>query len=404
MLHISDISPRQATFMTGVLGLLTLFPPLATDMYLSAIGDLAHSMNASHSAAELSLSLFFLGLCIGQLIVGPLIDVFGRKVPLMMGITLYIVTSIVLIFVNDIAIFNTLRLFQAIGACAGMVVGRAIVSDLYQGREAAKVMNALVMILTLGPIISPTAGSILQALFGWHSIFIAMGIIGMIAFALTAFIIPETLPPQKRKQEQYLKSTYQAFKRVLGNWSFMKMALITGFVQGGMFAFITGSSRIFQEGYHLTPIQYGGMFALVAGALLLLGQVNKILLNHYDPAAILKQGLRCHLLVTATLVLLSSTTHMWLFVAPLWLSIGMVGLLSANAMSLAMAAVRKDSGTASALLGAIQFGIAFSVSASVAAAGEISQQIALPMALGISLPCLVAIALFEASKQRSTNS
>ncbi|MZR30421.1 multidrug effflux MFS transporter [Sneathiella litorea] len=388
----NSISPKKFAAITAVLGVLTIFPPLATDMYLAAIGHLADSMQASHAAAELSLSLFFLGLCIGQLILGPVIDIFGRKKPLMIGIVLFVVTSIALVLVDNIAIFNTLRFFQAIGACAGMVVGRAIVSDLYHGREAAKVMNILVMMLTIGPIISPTLGSVLLEALGWHSIFIVMALVGVIASFLTLFIIPETLPLVDRKAVSF-HSVRTSFVKILIKRRFMLTAIIAGLVQGGMFAFITGSSGVFQGVFGLSALQYGLMFAGIALALMFFSQINKGLLNHYEPGIILKNGLRLHLMITVILVIISSTKSMWLFVAPLWLAIGMVGLLSANAMSLAMAASRKESGVASALLGAIQFAIAFLVSSCVAMAGTSTT---LPMALGLFLPCMLAILLSEA--------
>ena len=139
-----SLTPKRAFAVTATLGLLSLFPPLATDMYLAALGDLAASMDATHTAAELSLSIFFLGLCFGQILIGPLTDTYGRKRPLLVGTVLFTVTSVALPMMNDIAWFNALRFLQAIGASAGMVVGRAMVKDLYEGQKAAKVMTVLV--------------------------------------------------------------------------------------------------------------------------------------------------------------------------------------------------------------------------------------------------------------------
>ncbi len=382
---------KKSVAVVGVLGLLTIFPPLATDMYLAAIGDLAESMQASHAAAELSLSLFFLGLCVGQLVLGPIIDSFGRKKPLMVGVALFIATSIALVLADNIIIFNVLRFFQAVGACAGMVVGRAIVNDLYHGREAAKVMNILVMMLTIGPIISPTLGSLLLEAFGWRSIFIVMVMIGMLAYLLSFSVVTETLPRHARKPFS-LPSARKAFTKLIINRGFILNALIAGLIQGGMFAFITGSSGVFQGVFGLSALQYGLMFAGIALALMVFGFANKALLNRYAPDDLLKFGLRFYTVITFTLVCVSRTSFMWGYVAPLWFAIGMVGLLSANAMSLAMASGRADSGSASALLGAIQFAIAFSVSCCVAVAGTGS---AIPMALGLFIPCLLALLFSE---------
>ncbi|MFU1478553.1 multidrug effflux MFS transporter [Roseovarius sp. C7] len=384
-----SLSPRHATALTAVLGLLSLFPPLATDMYLAAMGDLAEAMNATHAATELSLSLFFLGLCLGQLIMGPLIDGLGRKLPLLVGTALFALATVGLLLVDNIVYFNALRVLQAIGACAGMVVGRAIVNDLYQGREAAKVMTLLVMLLTLGPIVSPTLGSLLLEAFGWRAIFVTMLGISLVALVLSQRIIPETLPPEARAARPFRSGAATAAK-LLRRRRFVIPVLIAGLVQGGLFAFITGSSGVFQGVFGLSAIQYGLLFAVIAAALMLFGQLNRRLLDHASPARILRLGLPVHAAVALVLTLLSGTETLGLYVAPLWLAIGMVGLLSANAMSLAMEAARDGAEIGSALLGAVQFGIAFTVSACVALGGTDN---ALPMSLGLLLPTLLATGL-----------
>ena len=385
----TPLSPKHAAAITGVLGLLSLFPPLATDMYLAAMGDLAASMNASHAAAELSLSLFFLGLCAGQLVMGPLIDGYGRKTPLLIGTAVFLVTSVALPFVDDIAVFNGVRFLQAIGASAGMVVGRAVVNDLYEGQRAAKVMTVLVMLLTIGPIISPTLGSLLLVGFGWRSIFFVMAAVGLVAIILSQLVIPETLPAERRAAAPF-RSGISTAARLLRRPAFVKSALIAGLVQGGLFAFITGSSGVFQGGFELGALEYGLVFATVAASLVIFGQVNHLLLNRMSPAKILRVGLPVYVLAACIVTLLSGTQSIWLFVLALWFAIGMVGLLSANAMSLTMAEAREGAGMGSALLGAIQFNIAFTVSSCVALGGTTTP---LPMSLGILLPGALALLL-----------
>jgi len=383
------LTSRHAAGITAVLGLLSLFPPLATDMYLSALGDIAEAMNATSSAAELSLSVFFLGLCVGQLIVGPLIDSHGRKGPLLGATALFVVTSIALPLVKHIEVFNALRFLQALGACGGMVVGRAVVNDLYEGREAAKVMTVLVMLLTIGPIVSPILGSLLLEAYGWRSNFVVMILVGLLALILSLFIVPETLAPQNRIAAPFRTGSRTAVK-LLRQRDFIVPTLIAGLVQGGMFAFITGSSGVFQGVFNLGSLAYAGVFAGIATALLVFGKVNTRLLDHFSPRQILKTGLPCYVAFALILTLLSDTRELWVFIPPLWLAIGMVGLLSANAMALSMGAARHSAGIGSAVLGAIQFGIAFTVSSSVALGGSDSP---LPMALGLLLPASAALLL-----------
>jgi len=392
-----SLTPKRAFAVTATLGLLSLFPPLATDMYLAALGELAASMNATHTAAELSLSIFFLGLCFGQILIGPLTDTYGRKRPLLVGTVLFTVTSIALPLMNDIAWFNALRFLQAIGASAGMVVGRAMVKDLYEGQKAAKVMTVLVMLLTLGPIASPTMGSLLLEAFGWRSIFATMALISLVALTLSVVSLPETLPAQDR-QPAPIHDGLKAAKRLLSQRGFVTMALVAGLIQSGMFAFITGSSGVFQGIFGLSSIGFGIMFAVIATALIIFGRINGILLNRFSPEQILKTVLPLFAASTILLTLLSQTDSLLVFVVPLWVSIGLVGLLSANAMSLAMELTKAAAGMGSALLGAIQFALAFAVSSFVAVGGAST---ALPMALGLAIPACAASLLYFVARRSS---
>ncbi|WP_376873668.1 multidrug effflux MFS transporter [Albirhodobacter sp. R86504] len=389
----SPPSARKAAQITAVLGLLSIFPPLATDMYLAALGDIADAMHTTHAGAELSLSIFFLGLCVGQLVMGPMIDGFGRKRPLLIATAVFVGTSIALTMVDNIYIFNGLRFVQALGACGGMVVGRAVVNDLYEGKSAAKAMTLLVTLLTIGPIVSPTLGSLMLGGFGWQSIFMVMGLIGALALVLSMLLVPETLPAAHRVATPFATGATSA-AALIRHRDFMLPAIITGCVQGGLFAFITGSSGVFQGVFGLGSVAYGLLFAGIATALLVSGKINTWLLNQYSPARILKDGLPIYVAVTSILVAVCAMQTLWLIVVPLWLAIGAVGVLSANSMHIAMASLRGvkniGSGIGSALLGAVQFGLAFGVSSLVAMGGTGSP---LPMALGLLGPALIGFGL-----------
>ncbi len=393
-----ELSRGRFILITCILALLSVFPPIATDMYLSAMGHLAEALNTSEAATELSLSLFFLGLCVGQLIMGPLIDGYGRKGPLLAGTALFALTSVALLLTEDVAVFNSLRFLQAIGACVGMVVGRAVVGDLVSGRAAAKMMTVLVMLMTLGPIVSPFAGSLLLGAFGWRSIFVTMVIVGVVALMLAGAALPETLPPERRATRPFATS-FTRMGQLLRRARFMVPALVAGFVQGAMFAFITGSAGVFLGAFGLSTTAYGLVFAFIAAALVVFGQINNWLLNYHSPRAILNAGLPLFAVAGGVLYAVSGSQDLWVLVAPLWLAIGMVGLLSANAMTLAMEGSPEGAGVGSALLGALQFGIAFSVSTGVALA---SAEGAAPMALGILIPGLAGLALWLAGRRRVT--
>ena len=376
--------------LIAILALLSIFPPLATDMYLAALGHLARDLNTSASAAEMSLSIFFLGLGVGQLIMGPLIDGYGRKIPLLFGTLLFIFSSIALIFVQDIVLFNGLRFLQAIGACAGMVISRAIVADLYEGQEAAKKMTVLVMLMTVGPIISPTIGSLLYEGFGWRSIFVVMVIVGLTALILSKLYISETLAREKRTKSPF-KVVIENAKILLFQNNYIVPVIVGAFVQSAMFAFITGSSGVFQGIFKLDALHYGFAFAAIAVALFVFGSINKKLLDHYKPVQILTAALPIYVCVAIVLNLVAGTENLWIYCIPLWFNIGFVSLVSASAIALAMGAARERAGAGSALLGVLQFSIAFLVSTAVAIGGT---DTTLPMSLGILIPAILACGLW----------
>lgn len=377
-----------------VLSVLSIFPPLATDMYLSAFGEIQTYLSAADGALELSLSVFFLGLCVGQLVFGPLIDRFGRKGPLLVGAGLFCLATVLLLLTRSTSMFIGLRFIQALGACGGMVVGRAVVSDLYEGTTAARMMTLLVMLMTLGPVVSPLLGGILVTQFGWKSVFVAMLVIGALALVLALTLLPETLPASKRLKTPFL-GVFGDYWKLLASRQFVVPALVSSFVQAAMFSFITASSSVFQGRLGLNEIEYGLAFGFVALGLVVASFINNWLLVKLAVKTVISAALPLFVAISFVLLLVSGTDQLWVLIIPLWFSIAMVGLLSANGTSIAMEAARGQSGVGSALVGAMQFGVAFVCSAIVASAIASS---ALPLALGILVPALVALVLWFVGK------
>jgi DHA1 family bicyclomycin/chloramphenicol resistance-like MFS transporter len=220
-----------------------------------------------------------------------------------------------------------------------------------------------------------------------------MAIVSVVAFGLSVFVLPETLHAADRQHNPFRNGARTA-ATLLTQRGFVTMALVAGLVQGGMFAFITGSPSVFQGMFGLSAMQFGLMFAAIAVALIVFGRLNGRLLNHFGPEQILKAALPIFVATTITLAALSGTTSLLVFAVPLWISIGLVGLLSANAMSIAMGLTKSGAGMGSALLGAFQFAIAFVVSSCVAIGGT---DTALPMSLGLLVPASLATVLFFAA-------
>lgn len=382
-----------------VLGLISIFPPLATDMYLPAMLDMQMYFNAPTGGMGLSLSLFFLGLCVGQIIFGPLVDAFGRKKPLLFGILVYILTSFACLLTHDFGFLIMLRFFQALGACSGMIIGRAIISDLFEGVEAAKVMSLIVVIMTLGPICSPITGSLFLELWSWKSIFYVMALIGVLACFMVFFFIPESLPAHKRIHHS-IWIIAKDYGGLLINREFLLFSLICSFVQAGMFAFITGSSNVFMGQYHLSSVQYGFCFGFVTLGLVFFAYVNAKIISRVGLVRLIHWAFLLNFLSGISLLSLSGINHLWALLIPLWFCIASTGALGANTITLAMQACSGRLGIGSALIGFIQFGFAFLVSGIVSATQNDSVY---PMVLGIVLPGFVALLLWLFSYRKIRN-
>ncbi|WP_409160539.1 multidrug effflux MFS transporter [Pectobacterium sp. B2J-2] len=390
MAKASTASELNGKMIISILALLSVFAPLSTDMYLSAFSDIQSYLRAEDGTLELSLSVFFLGLCTGQLLFGPLIDRYGRRVPLLTGIVIFCGATVMLLLTSSAALFIVLRFIQAIGACGGMVVGRAVVSDLYRGVRAARTMTILVMLMALGPVLSPLLGGILISYLGWKSIFMTMLVIGMLAFLLSALFLPETLPVHARSTQSLIKS-FASYRKLLISRNFIMLSLVSAFVQAAMFTFITASSSVFQGVFGLSNIEYGLAFALVSLSLVLSSWINNRLLMLFSVEKIISTALTVFLLTGLILISVSDTEKLWIFITPLCVAIAMVGLLGANTTSLAMEAARGQSGVGSAFIGSLQFGVAFACSAAIAV--FISES-AFPLAMGITIPAVIALLLW----------
>jgi len=378
------------TVLIFVLGLISIFPPLATDMYLPAMIEMQSYFHAPDGGMGLTLSLFFLGLCIGQLLFGPIVDAYGRKKPLILGIVIYILTSLACLLTKSFGCLVVLRFFQALGACSGMIIGRAIISDLFEGIEAAKVMSLIVVIMTLGPICSPVTGSLLLVSWSWFSIFYLMVIIGLIALAMVLFSLPESLDPEKRNTEKMF-TVFKRYFELLKNKEFLFLNVICAFVQSGMFAFITGSSHVFMGHYHLSSIHYGLCFGFVTLGLVFFAYLNAIILPRMGIHKLMNLAFLVNFISGIALILFSGSNHLWLLLIPLWFTIATIGGLGANSVTLAMEVSKGRSGIGSALVGFFQFGFAFMVSALVSA---FQNDTVYPMSLCIALPGFISLVLW----------
>ncbi len=380
---ISTQSARGSLLLlTWILGALSVFAPFSTDMYLSGFPAIAQDFHTDISQVQLSLSTFFVGLAVGQLLYGPIIDRFGRRLPLLFGISLYILTSLAILYVPNIQGFIGLRFFQTIGGCSGMIISRAIIQDMFEQREAAKALSLMMVIQTVGPITAPIIGAYLLVFDGWKSIFYFLVIFGIVCLLLTLKSVPESLPVAAR-QKQDIKHILSVFKRFLCDRKFIIPTLAGSFSNSVMFCFISGSPFVLMSLYGVSQEHYGWAFSGTAAGMVITSQLNRMLLKRFTPQVLFNFSIMISLIASVALVLLRNTNSLWLLMIPLVVCVSMVPMVCANSMAIAMSHSGKDVGSASSLIGVTQFGFAGVFSALV---GALDNGTALPMC-GMMLVC-----------------
>jgi DHA1 family bicyclomycin/chloramphenicol resistance-like MFS transporter len=378
---------RSAARLTLILGILSAFGPLSIDMYLPGLPSIAREFQADTSATQLTLAIFFIGLAVGQAFYGPIADRLGRKRPLLVGCALYAGASFACAYAPSIERLVVLRFVQAVGGCAGMVLSRSVVRDLFDARDAARMYSMLMLVMGLAPITAPLIGGQILIFFGWRAIFWLLGGFGLLCLALVAWGLPETLPEEQRIRAG-LGQALAVYGRLLADGPFMGYALAGGLAMAGMFAYISGSPFVFIEHYGVAPAQYGWLFGINAFGLILASQLNRRLLASYAAERILAGALMVHVVSGLVLALVAAFEIGGLvgLLVPLFLCIASLGLVSPNATAIAMAPHGRTAGSASALLGTLQFSAGAGAGALV---GVLYNGTALPMA-GVIAACGLA--------------
>lgn len=369
-----------------LLGLLTAIGPFSIDMYLPAFPAIAKSLNTNVSQITLSLSSFFIGISAGQLLYGPLLERFGRKPPLYAGLCLYFVASVGCAFAQSVHILIGLRLLQGIGGCAGMVAARAMVRDLFDVKQNAKVFSMLMLVVSVSPIVAPTLGGYVTAAFGWRYVFAVLIFVALLILAGTYFFLPESKKPNpdfSLKPAPILKN----FRTILKHPQFITYALTGAISYAGLYAYIGGAPYVFMELFKVTEAQFGWIFAFIAAGLIGSSQLNNIALKEYSSEQIVKIASFCQSLIGITFVVITLLGALSLFITVLlvFLFLCCQGFIFPNATALALAPLGNNAGNASALIGAIQMTIGASASAII---GVLENDTVLPMS-GVMMCCAV---------------
>ncbi|MDO9375677.1 MAG: multidrug effflux MFS transporter [Bacteroidota bacterium] len=369
-----------------ILGMITAIGPFSIDMYLPAFAGIATDLDTTVAEVSLSLSSFFIGISIGQFIYGPLLDRYGRKKPLYLGLGIYLVASMLCALATSIEVLIGLRFLQALGGCAGMVASRAMVRDLFSVEDNAKVFSMLMLVVGVSPIIAPTLGGFIASEYGWHYVFIVLTIMAVVILLSVYFGLPETRKPDASYSLRP-RSIVTSYWSVLNEPQFYVYAFTGAIAAAGLYAYISGSPTVFLEIYKVTEQEYGWIFALVAGGLIVSSQLNSVLLRKYRSEQIIPVALFCQGLTGLSLFL--GSAYGWIgltgTIILILIFLSCQGFTFPNSSALSMAPFSQNAGSASALMGAIQMGIGALTSAIVSL---LSNGTALPMT-GVMAVCAI---------------
>jgi len=354
-----------------IIGGLSIFGPLCIDMYLPSLPRISRDLHASTSAVQLSITGCLFGIAIGQLVIGPISDRQGRRSPLLVGIGIFVLSSLTCTLVSNVYLLDGLRFVEGLGGAAGIVIARAIVRDLFDGATAARFFSTLMLVTGLGPVLAPQIGAEILRVTSWRGVFLALAIIASVLLFTALLKVPETLPLERRRASG-LRSTFRSLSRVGRDRSFIGYALVGSLGFGAIFAYIAGSPFVLQDIYGLSPQVFGLAFAMNAGGLVLGAQINGHLVRRLGSGPLLSFGLI--VMAVGGVAFLGAVCTRWGGLAAvlptLFIVLFGLGFLNPNAMALAMHNHPDSAGTASALFGSAQFLLGAAVAPLVGVAGN----------------------------------
>ncbi|HEX2591817.1 MAG TPA: Bcr/CflA family multidrug efflux MFS transporter [Rhizomicrobium sp.] len=386
------ITALQKAETIVLLASLVSIAPFAIDTYLPALPTLATAFHDTPAAAERTLATFFLGFAFGQSIVGPLTDRFGRKTPLYFGLGLFVIASFACTLAPDLGTLAALRLLQALGACCGGVVSRAVVRDLFEEQEGAHVLSRMILVMGIAPLLAPIIGGYFLVWFGWKSIFIMLGCIGAAILLLAHVRLSET-HDKANVRELHLGRIFADYWHLLRNRHFLGYGLGAGISSAGLFAYITASPHVYIDVFHVKPEHFGYLFGLNAFGFVLISQINAALIRRY-PLRVLMLSAQTVQATGGIVLLIDAYTGfggLWGIVIPLFFYTPFNGAVMPPATALAMQPHRERAGLASALIGTLQFGCS-AIAATVV--GFLGGSSPMPMAI-IVATCGVGGLLFN---------
>ena len=373
-----------------ILGLLSAIGPFAIDMYLPALPSIGQSLHANAATVQLSLTVFFIAVGGGQLLYGPLSDMYGRKLPLYVGLALFCVGSVACALAPNAELFLFGRFVQGLGACGGMVIPRAVVRDLHSGVEATRLMSLLMLVFSISPLLAPLTGSFVIQIAGWRAVFWMV-----LGAALIGFGILTTLKesrPRSARAGSSLMSAFHSYRRLLADRHFIGTVLIGTCGMASFFLYLSNSPYVMIEHYHLTPRGFSLLFSVNAASFFVAAQFNGALATRLGLKTLVRRASTGFALAMLLLLGLfaAGVDHLVVMVALLCCAYACLGMTVPTSSILALEEHGAIAGTASSLIGTMQFGLGSVV---MAFSGTFANGAPLPMIAGITL-CAVLCAGF----------
>ena len=364
------VAPGPTVGFVLLVGSLTLLPAVSTDMYLPSLPDVATDLGASTAGAQLTITGMVLGGAFGQLVIGPLSDRFGRRRPVVVGVVLHALLSLLCAVAPTIGLLITLRVLQGFVAAAATVVAIAMIRDRYAGAEAARLMSRLMLVIGVAPLFAPSVGSVVAAHWGWRGVFVVLAGLAAVLVTVVALALPETLPAERRVHAG-AGTLARGYLTLLRDRRFVALAVLPGLGMVVIISYVSGSPFVLQEQFGLSAGQFSLVFALGGIGLVLGAQLNAALVRRVGPARLLRASAPAAAVFAAVLVVLAVTDRGGVagLIATLWVVLLLLGFLTSNASALAMTRHGERAGTAAATIGFLQAGLAGGISPLVGVLG-----------------------------------
>jgi MFS transporter, DHA1 family, multidrug resistance protein len=384
---------RPGTARTAlVLGAFVAIGPLTIDMYLPSLPTITRELGTTAATVQLTLTGTLVGLALGQLVLGPLSDRFGRRRPLLAGTALHVLASLLILVAPDITTLGVLRVLQGVGTAAGAVISLAIVRDLFDGRAAATLLSRMFLVLGAAPVLAPTIGGEVLRFTSWRGVFALLAAYGVALLAVGWFALRETLPPERRSRDG-VAGTLRTYRGLFRDRAYVGLVVVAGLTMAALFSYVAGSSFVYQRQFGLGEQQFGLLFGAGAVWLIAATQLNPVVLRWFSPATVLVTAIAFGAVAGSVLLVLAGTGVGGLFgvALPLWAVLFAAGLALPNAPALALSRHGEAAGSAAAVLGAVQFGIGAAVSPVVGLLGNDAAAMGTAVLAGMALALVVLL-------------